>query len=198
MTVLSPFTTGSAGSTGFHLDLVHCPALLDSEDCDSIERLGRSFPLGETTVVSQERLNDHRVCQTHMIGDEPRSAPLYNLLESVASDASARHYGLELGGVSRMPHYVEYHAGKGHFHWHNDYSHESEEAPRKLTIVIQLSDPDDYSGGLFETFGPNGIVANRERGTIFCLPSFVPHRVTAVTRGVRKALVAWVSGPRLR
>jgi PKHD-type hydroxylase len=181
-----------------HLDLVRCVERLSSELCEEIAQLGGSFPLAETTVVDQHRLQNHRMCRTHFIKRQPATEPLYALLWESAYDAAQRHYGLELSRITRQPHYVEYHAGRGHFHWHNDYSHESAEAPRKVTVVIQLSHSDDYDGGAFETFGPMGSTAPRERGTIFCLPSIIPHRVTPVTRGVRKAIVAWVSGPRFK
>jgi PKHD-type hydroxylase len=122
---------------------------------------------------------------------------LYQLLWDTAMDASTRHYRLRVSRIARMPHYVEYHRGKGHFHWHNDYSHESPEAPRKLTVIIQLSEGDDYEGGDFEVFGAISSVAPRDRGSVICLPSFIPHRVTAVESGVRKVIVAWIAGPRL-
>ena len=96
-----------------------------------------------------------------------------------------------------MPHYVEYHAGRGHFHWHNDYSHESIESPRKLTVIIQLSKADEYKGGELEVFGAITSKLPRQRGSVICLPSFVPHRVTPVTRGIRRIIVAWIAGPRL-
>jgi PKHD-type hydroxylase len=181
-----------------HLDLVLFSKSLSPEVCATLIDLGRSFPVGETLVVSQDMLADHRVCETHLIDADDATGPLYRLLESVAGDVADHHYALELSGIVRMPHYVEYHAGRGHFDWHNDYSHESSEAPRKLTVVIQLSDPTDYEGGDFEVFGPVVGVAPRDQGAIFCLPSIIPHRVTPVTRGVRKAIVAWIAGPRFR
>ena len=38
----------------------------------------------------------------------------------------------------------------------------------------------------------------RQKGTIIIFPSFIRHRVTPVTKGVRKSLVVWVDGPRFR
>jgi PKHD-type hydroxylase len=40
--------------------------------------------------------------------------------------------------------------------------------------------------------------APRERGAVIIFPSYVLHRVTRVTRGVRKSLVVWVTGPNFR
>jgi len=181
-----------------HLGLVVWDRGLSARECERIVALGHAVPRSETRVVDQEALAGHRVCDTHLIAETLETRPLYDLLWAAAAHAAEHGYGFDLSGITREPHYVEYRAGAGHFHWHNDYSHESEEAPRKVTVVIQLSDPAEYGGGDFETFGPIGETAPRARGTIFCLPSIVPHRVTPVTRGMRRALVAWVAGPRFR
>lgn len=181
-----------------HLGLVAWDRALSLRECEVIIALGQAVPLGQTVVVEQAALAGHRVCETHLIAESQETRPLYDLLWSAAAHAAEHSYGFELTQITREPHYVEYRAGAGHFHWHNDYSHESDEAPRKVTVVIQLSDSQDYDGGDFETFGPIGETAPRAPGTIFCLPSIVPHRVTPVTSGVRRALVAWVAGPRFR
>jgi PKHD-type hydroxylase len=192
-----PHTVSVEQSNHLHLDWVMCSELLSAETCDSLVALGQSFPLDKTTVVGQDRLKEHRVGNVHVLPSAPRTRALYQLLWDTALDATKQHYGLILSGITRMPHYVEYHAGRGHFHWHNDYSHESVESPRKLTVIIQLSDGNQYEGGDLEVFGAVTSTPPRERGRVICLPSFVPHRVTPVTSGVRRIIVAWIAGPRL-
>lgn len=186
-----------AGQSGFHLDWVVCDQRLSDARCDELVALGSSLPPEDPTVVGQDVLRDHRVGIAHMLPANGRTRPVYELVWRVAVDASRRHYALALAGISRMPQYVEYHEGRGHFDWHNDYSHELEESPRKMTVIIQLSRGDDYEGGDLEVFAAVPTVLPRTRGTIVCLPSFVPHRVTAVHTGIRKVIVAWIAGPRL-
>lgn len=185
------------GQTGLHLDWVTCAQRLGGDACDELIAVGRSYPHDRPTVVGQDVLHNHRVGIVHMLPRNSRTLAVYELLWRVAEDATKFHYRLSIRGISRMPHYVEYHGGRGHFDWHNDYSHESDEAPRKLTVIIQLSAPEDYEGGNLEVFGAIPTILPRLRGTIICLPSFVPHRVTAVTAGVRRIIVAWIAGPRL-
>lgn len=186
-----------AGQAGLHLDWVVCARRLSLAACNDLVALGRSYPADAPTVVGQDVLHNHRVGIVHMLPADARTRAVYDLLWRVAEDATQRHYRLAISGITRMPHYVEYHGGRGHFDWHNDYSHESDESPRKLTVIIQLSEPDDYEGGHLEVFGAIPTVLPRDRGAILCLPSFVPHRVTAVTAGVRRIIVAWIAGPRL-
>ena len=67
---------------------------------------------------------------------------------------------------------------------------------RKISVVIQLTDPSEYEGGdlLIHTRNqpfavPKGL------GTCITFPSWMLHEVTPVTSGTRRTLVCWVSGP---
>jgi predicted 2-oxoglutarate/Fe(II)-dependent dioxygenase YbiX len=85
---------------------------------------------------------------------------------------------------------AEYAVGDG-YDWHLDIGPGTADL-RKLSASVQLSDPAEYDGGDLEIWGTGGV--DRARGTIIAFPSYIPHRVTAVTRGVRRALVAWAAG----
>jgi PKHD-type hydroxylase len=39
---------------------------------------------------------------------------------------------------------------------------------------------------------------NKQKGLVAAFPSYVLHRVTPVTRGIRKTLVVWLTGPRFK
>ena len=67
---------------------------------------------------------------------------------------------------------------------------------RKLSIVVQLSSPDEYEGGelkLYNSSEPD--IIKKERGLVVTFPSYTLHEVTPVTKGDRYSLVAWVHGP---
>jgi hypothetical protein len=86
-----------------------------------------------------------------------------------------------------------------HFDWHSDIGAGALAARRKLTMVVQLSDPASYAGGVLEVW-PDGHVreALRSRGTAAVFPSFLLHRVTPVTAGERWSLTIWAHGPAFR
>ena len=73
---------------------------------------------------------------------------------------------------------------------------------RKLSLVINLTDPRRYRGGdllLKDSMGNVVVVeALRTRGSVIVFPSSVMHIASPVTRGVRRSLVAWILGPSLR
>ena len=77
---------------------------------------------------------------------------------------------------------------------------------RKLSVSVQLSEPDSYEGGEFEQMyisqTTDGIIEKKvdtltevsSRGSILVFPGFVWHRVLPVTKGTRRSLVGWVVG----
>ena len=62
-----------------------------------------------------------------------------------------------------------------------------------------MSDPNDYEGGDLQlNTGGSIISVKKEVGLICFFPSFVLHRVTPITSGVRTSLVTWLCGANLR
>jgi len=72
---------------------------------------------------------------------------------------------------------------------------------RKLSVTVQLSDPETYWGGdLFirHFWGNTNLPINEElrnKGTVIVFPSILLHSVTRVIKGTRHSLVQWYSGP---
>ena len=79
-----------------------------------------------------------------------------------------------------------------------DYLNENVEMVRKLSFVLQLSDPDSYEGGNLQLLDEAGksYFAPRKRGTVVLFDSRTMHRVTKVKSGLRKSIVGWTVGPR--
>lgn len=181
-----------------HLDWVQSAERLSDASCDEVIAACTEFPVTPATVVGETTYGELRKLEARKIGQTARTAWLFDLLCSIAGSAAGEHFDLELTSMTRAPQYVEYRPGCGHFGWHNDYSHGLADAPRKLTVIVQLSRPEDYDGGRLQVFGVEIEDLPRERGTILAFPSLVYHQITPVTRGLRRALVAWIAGPRIR
>ena len=77
--------------------------------------------------------------------------------------------------------------------WHQDYGGQ---ISRKLSLVLQLTDPSRYEGGNLQTMTNQDVfTVRKQRGLVTVFPSFTLHQVTPVTQGSRQSLVAWISGP---
>lgn len=62
---------------------------------------------------------------------------------------------------------------------------------RKLSFSLLLND--DYDGGDFEVLLPPAM--EKITGKLIVFPSYLPHRITCVTKGIRYAIFGWVYGP---
>jgi PKHD-type hydroxylase len=86
--------------------------------------------------------------------------------------------------------------------WHIDDAHyDATTGFRKFVTIIQLSNPDTYTGGdlLFEN-GPDAypISLPREQGGGATCVTHRQHQVSPIRSGVRYSMVAWLLGPRWR
>jgi len=86
------------------------------------------------------------------------------------------------------------------YSWHIDTKRNVDKQVRKLSAMIQLSNPEDYEGGKFQLF--NGVIELDEppiqnQGSLIIFDSTEWHRVTEITEGIRYSLTMWANGPRL-
>lgn len=95
--------------------------------------------------------------------------------------------------------YTIYEPGQ-YYNWHQDAGIEAleQEKCRKLSVVLQLSDPSEYEGGEFQLLNESGkmYIAPKMRGTLIVFDSRTRHRVRKVHSGTRRSLVGWIIGPR--
>jgi PKHD-type hydroxylase len=85
---------------------------------------------------------------------------------------------------------------QGHYDWHIDSGLETNTVPRKLSMALLLSDPSEFEGGELQIMRagvPESV--EQKRGRAWFFPSYLMHRVTPVTKGIRRSLVMWVGGP---
>lgn len=89
---------------------------------------------------------------------------------------------------------VKYTAGS-YCKYHSDISVFDEKETHKISLVVQLSDQEEYEGGrliLFDNGTP--YLVKQQRGLAVLFPSFMYHKVEEVTGGERLTLVGWANG----
>lgn len=142
--------------------------------------------------------NQLRKSKTSWIPLNNDSSWLYDKLAYICRQLNGQFYDFDLDGFVEDFQYTVYDASGDHYTWHIDKGF-IDGAPRKLSLVLQLSDPDEYEGGNLEFFAaPEIIQAKKQKGLVYAFPSWVLHRVSPVTSGIRRSLVVWVSGPKFK
>lgn len=176
------------------------PAALSAEDCDRAIALAQGAQLRDAGLVRQTKDHDIRRADIAWLDDLPDGGWLMDQLIGVVAEANRSAFGFDLTDFAESAQIARYGAERqGHFDWHSDIGAGALAAKRKLTIVVQLSDPDAYEGGTLELRPDSNVQqAPRLRGVATVFPSFVLHRVTPVTAGTRWSLTLWAHGPAFR
>lgn len=175
---------------------------LSVSECDSILNRAADYAEADATIGFSSSLRSDLAYRTSTIRwlDVLRETVIVNRIMDFVRSSNRTNFGVDMEAPYEIQ-FTEYRAtNKGHYDWHHDVWMESPRPyARKLSVVVQLSDPDDYEGGQFEFFGitcPGPEFA--ARGSVLIFPSFLLHRVLPVTKGLRRSLVTWVEGPNWR
>ena len=128
---------------------------------------------------------------------------LFQTIWRYALNANRYAYGFDIANVENCQFSVYDSKDKAKYDWHIDTIWGNPSTfDRKISLIIQLSDPSEYEGGQFQVKGVFESEEEKElmnkKGTIITIPSFVEHRVTPVTKGRRLSLIAWIEGTKFR
>ena len=129
---------------------------------------------------------------------------VYSKLQDLTWDINQETWNFELLAMLEPAIYLRYKSSeKGKYDFHVDCGGNGPSAYRNMSLIVLLSDPNDYEGGdiLFQDYlGTDGedMLYPKTKGTVIFFPSFLRHAVTPVTKGERKSLVLWVHGKPFR
>ena len=119
--------------------------------------------------------------------------PVYEDIQGLVQKINRNHFGFNNIQITERAQFAEY--SKGQFYdWHADSTIYMDKEPpvRKLSMTLLLSDPSEFEGGNLEIAGKK--MSHMKQGHAAIFASFLQHRVTPVTKGVRKSLVVWFNG----
>ena len=176
------------------------PELFTREECGRIIKLSENFPIKESKIVSGGAYGNvdlyTRSSKYRWMDPVQETAWVFEKIQEAISYVN-QYYRFELLGC-RGAQVTQYPVG-GHYNWHSDIG-KGATSKRKLSITVQLSDSASYEGGDLEFIEGNFSLGgeHRQQGTATIFPSYLRHRVSIVTKGVRWALVVWFLGPPFR
>jgi len=169
-----------------------------NEEIDEIIRIGEAGTKTLAVINVDSVDTSYRSTEVSWIHHTHESDWLYGRIAYIIQNVNSQFYGFDIHGLCESLQFSVYtEDNKGHYDWHQDIGNTN--SPRKLSIVIQLTDPSEYEGGDLEILSSREpSVINKQKGLAAVFPSYILHRVTPVTKGVRKTLVAWITGPKFR
>lgn len=146
----------------------------------------------------QESLDKIRRSNVDWMSKNNETSWVFDKLGHVVSSLNSMYYKFDLTGFGESLQLTNYNdSEQGMYRWHQDYGGKG--PSRKLSLVLQLTDPSEYEGGNLQIMtAGNPINVRKQRGLIVIFPSFIVHQVTPVTQGSRQSLVTWITGPTFR
>jgi PKHD-type hydroxylase len=170
------------------------------EEIDKIVSIGDSLTIKSASVGPDNKVEEAvRSSKIGWINLTPETNFIYDRIAFIARQLNGEFFNLDIWGFVEDFQYTIYDGKDDHYTWHLDRGGNATNAPRKLSLVIQLSDPSEYEGGDLEIFdAPVPTQVTKQKGLVVAFPSFILHRVTPVTKGIRKTLVVWLAGPQFK
>lgn len=167
----------------------------DSDFCDEVVRRASAVKEESATVFSGT--SDIRNSKIRWLLDEP---DIEDILLRGVNKLNGSCFNVDITQAIDQIQFTEYDEQyNGKYDWHHDVDWLNDKNyDRKLSIVVQLSDGYDYEGCNFEFAEVQSPPPEqfRQQGSVLVFPSYLTHRVTEITKGTRRSLVAWVRGPR--
>jgi PKHD-type hydroxylase len=178
---------------------------LTEEEINKILSRPEWLEIGEANVggAGNNSIVDKRIRTTDVgwLGLSQDTVWIWDKLTTVIADVNAQFFKFDLTGCYERIQLGIYKAtDQGHYDWHIDSSPTDLYAPRKLSMSLLLSDSSEFEGGELQVKTCNDEIQTlgMVKGRAWFFPSYTLHRVTPVTKGIRRSLVLWVGGPEFK
>lgn len=158
-------------------------------ECEQIIAIGAKRPLEVARVQSYG--TSARIGHVAWIDPGAETLWVYQRLATIITWVN-QAFQFELMGFADALQYAQYGPGNK-FDWHEDIGGGAA-SNRKLSMTVQLSDEAAYEGGQLQFLSVPELSVPKSRGTAILFPSYLAHRVSDVTGGLRCSLVGWAAG----
>jgi PKHD-type hydroxylase len=175
-------------------------------NCFTQDEINKIIEIGKNSISGKGELENGisnlsvRNCKISWIDVNKDSTDVFLKLSEIVNTLNDKFYKYDLTEMESLQ-LTEYDSNsEGFYKSHSDDGYKFN-LFRKLSVSVQLSNPDDYVGGdlvFYRNTLTEYTVAPKQIGTVIVFPSFVIHEVKKITAGTRKSLVTWVNGPRFK
>jgi len=172
----------------------------NKKELDIVDKLAKTLDFMDARVGNNNLKKSKR---NNKLGWIDYNVDTMWLFDKVYGAAYQNTWGLATTGIHDSIQYTVYPAENKEQFYHSHRDSGSLTWWRKVSMTIQLSEPSEFEGGglQIEDAGGDGVwldTPHEDRGDMIMFPSFLRHQALPVTKGTRKCLVIWISGPPLR
>ena len=178
-------------------NFAYAKQIFTKEECEKIIEFGKTKK-NEIGQVSKNN-NDvtdktYRKSNIAWIDNKDKEMEeIFLKLSGISLFLNEKFFNFDLNGFVEDLQFTEYLEKGSKYSWHIDKS--EKQLVRKLSVVVQLTDPETYEGGQLQVkIDENSIDMASGQGDVIIFPSYILHQVTPITKGQRHSLVGWISG----
>jgi PKHD-type hydroxylase len=187
-------------SWNFELDQVNLYAFWNNafskEECQTIINIAKDKGLIKGTTIGESNVRDSKISWLY---PADKMDWVFRRVTDITLNLNERFFKFDLFGLNEGFQFTNYEAPSGKYGKHIDRGMNM--SVRKLSISIQLTNPEEYEGGELKLYVGDDDKANvmdKTQGTLIIFPSYVLHEVMQVTKGERNSLVTWVTGKQFK
>jgi PKHD-type hydroxylase len=185
-------------SWNFELDQVNLYAFWNNafskEECQTIINIAKNKGLIKGKTKEESDVRDSKISWLYPVDDMDW---VFRRVTDITLNLNERFFKFDLFGINEGFQFTNYEAPSGKYGKHVDRGMNM--SVRKLSISIQLTNPEEYEGGeLYLYDDDKGTLMDKTQGTLIIFPSYVLHEVMPVTKGERNSLVTWVTGKQFK
>jgi PKHD-type hydroxylase len=170
--------------------------IFNCEEIEIIKTIGRRLKINRSQTAGGENCLDHRRSFNSWIHPNEHTSWIYQRLTDIVNQNNEKFFNFDLTMIEQLQFTYYSSEEEGCYKAHTDPTAWKNPHNRKLSIVVQLSDPTEYEGGELKLhISHEPTVIAKAKGLVAMFPSYTLHEVTPVTKGERYSLVAWVHGP---
>jgi PKHD-type hydroxylase len=176
--------------------------MFTDDQLDNIIDLCSTLPAETAAVLSNSNQNTQqsaiRRSTVKWIPTKTNYNWIYETLSWNVQTINKDAFNFELTHIETLQ-FTEYTEDQSGFYGPHLDTGETVAGYRKLSFVLQLTNPSKYEGGeLVLHTSQTPTVLPKDRGKLLFFPSYILHEVKPVTKGIRHSLVGWVAGPRFK
>ena len=188
-------------SWNFEADQVNLYAFWNNafskEECQTIINIAKDKGLikGSTKGKSIKNVRDSKISWLYPVDGMDW---VFRRVTDIVLNLNEKFFKFDLFGINEGFQFTNYEAPSGKYGKHVDRGMNM--LVRKLSISIQLTNPEEYEGGELKLYDgeEDGTLMDKTQGTLIIFPSYILHEVTPITKGERNSLVTWVTGKQFK
>ena len=164
------------------------------EECQTIINIAKDKGLTKGKTREESDVRDSKISWLYSVD---KIDWVFRRVTDITLNLNERFFNFDLFGINEGFQFTNYEAPSGKYGKHVDRGLNI--PVRKLSISIQLTNPEEYEGGeLYLYQDEKEVVMEKTQGTLIIFPSYVLHEVMPVTKGERNSLVTWVTGKQFK